>query len=107
MVRAALAIFFVWVMSNSASATCRVDSVYLRGDWGQARFSIEIADTVSSQQLGLMNVKPAGGIRMKHRLDRSDIESTQRCGARGEHHVKQGSSGYRFLCIFLRRLFCL
>ena len=55
MVRAALAIFLVWVMSNPAFATCRVDSVYLRGDWGQARFSIEIADTVSSQQLGLMD----------------------------------------------------
>ena len=55
MVRAALAIFFSWVMSNAAFATCSGDSVYLRGDWGQARFSIEIADTPSSQQIGLMN----------------------------------------------------
>ena len=55
MVRAALAIFLSWVMSNAAFATCRDDSVYLRGDWGQARFSIEIADTFASQQLGLMN----------------------------------------------------
>ena len=55
MVRAALAIFLSWVMSNAAFATCRDDSVYLRGDWGQARFSIEITDTFASQQLGLMN----------------------------------------------------
>lgn len=55
MVRAALAIFLSWVMSNAAFATCRDDSVYLRGDWGQARFSIEISDTFASQQLGLMN----------------------------------------------------
>jgi len=55
MVRAALAIFLSWVMSNAAFATCRDDSVYLLGDWGQARFSIEITDTFASQQLGLMN----------------------------------------------------
>ncbi len=55
MVRAALALLLIWVTSNAAIASCREDTVYLRGEWGQARFSIEIADTQASQQIGLMN----------------------------------------------------
>lgn len=55
MLRAALASFFVWVFANTAMSACRNDTVFLRGEWGQARFSIEIADTFKSQRIGLMN----------------------------------------------------
>ncbi len=39
----------------TAAATCQPQSVYLRGDWGQARFSVEVADTVPERAQGLMN----------------------------------------------------
>ena len=55
MVRAALAFILIWVTSNTAIASCREDAVYLRGEWGQARFSIEIAYTQSSKKIGLMD----------------------------------------------------
>lgn len=35
--------------------TCRDDTVSLRGDWGQARFRVEIADDGEERALGLMN----------------------------------------------------
>jgi uncharacterized membrane protein (UPF0127 family) len=35
--------------------TCRDDVVDLRGDWGQARFTVEVADTDEERALGLMN----------------------------------------------------
>jgi uncharacterized membrane protein (UPF0127 family) len=38
----------------AAGAACREDAVNLRGDWGQARFSIEIADTAEERARGLM-----------------------------------------------------
>jgi len=41
--------------AGSAHAGCRADTVYLRGDWGQARFSVEVMDTVASRAQGLMN----------------------------------------------------
>ncbi len=37
-----------------ALAGCRADSVELRGDWGQAQFSVELADTPRARGLGLM-----------------------------------------------------
>lgn len=36
-------------------AACRADQVELRGDWGQARFSVEIADDAREQAQGLMH----------------------------------------------------
>ncbi|MFK7939067.1 MAG: DUF192 domain-containing protein [Roseovarius sp.] len=36
--------------------TCRDDEVHLRGDWGQARFSVEVADTHETRAQGLMHV---------------------------------------------------
>lgn len=36
-------------------AACREDVVELRGDWGKARFSIEIADDPEEQAQGLMH----------------------------------------------------
>lgn len=37
-----------------AEAQCQRDKVDLRGDWGSARFSIEIADTPENRATGLM-----------------------------------------------------
>jgi uncharacterized protein len=37
-----------------AQAACRADTVFLRGDWGQARFSVELADTPQTRSQGLM-----------------------------------------------------
>ena len=37
-----------------AAASCAIDRVDLRGDWGQARFSVEVADDPSERSQGLM-----------------------------------------------------
>jgi uncharacterized membrane protein (UPF0127 family) len=55
MFRAALVSFLVWMSANSAIASCQDDAVFLRGEWGQARFSVEIAKTFEEQRVGLMN----------------------------------------------------
>ncbi|MCC5988771.1 MAG: DUF192 domain-containing protein [Pararhodobacter sp.] len=39
----------------SGSPACREDTVHLRGDWGQARFSVELADTPDTRARGLMH----------------------------------------------------
>lgn len=41
--------------TGTASAVCRDDQVQLRGDWGQARFSVEVADDEAERATGLMN----------------------------------------------------
>jgi uncharacterized membrane protein (UPF0127 family) len=41
--------------AQAAAAGCRPETVTLRGDWGQASFSIEIADTPEERSLGLMH----------------------------------------------------
>ncbi|MCF6443581.1 DUF192 domain-containing protein [Nereida sp. MMG025] len=38
-----------------AQADCREDTVYLRGPWGQAQFSVEIADDDDERAQGLMH----------------------------------------------------
>ena len=53
--RAGLGALFVGLLANSAIAACRDDAVFLRGAWGQARFSIEVAETYVEQRTGLMN----------------------------------------------------
>ncbi len=40
------------------AGTCAPDALFLRGDWGQARFSVEVADTEAERARGLMN-RPA------------------------------------------------
>lgn len=45
----------VWGGALTASAACRADTVHLRGDWGAARFSVEIADDPAEQAQGLMH----------------------------------------------------
>ncbi|CUH62670.1 hypothetical protein TG4357_00237 [Thalassovita gelatinovora] len=47
----ALALF--WPMT-AAAQSCRADSVYLKGGWGQARFSVELADNGDERARGLM-----------------------------------------------------
>ncbi|KUP90917.1 DUF192 domain-containing protein [Tritonibacter horizontis] len=44
-----------WLAAVCAQAACQADQVELRGPWGQAQFSIEIADTADSRALGLMH----------------------------------------------------
>ena len=46
---------FAIVFAAPASAgACHADQVLLRGDWGQARFSIELADDEAERAKGLM-----------------------------------------------------
>jgi uncharacterized membrane protein (UPF0127 family) len=52
------AIFAFLILLGSAAvvqASCRADVVHLRGDWGEARFAVEVADDARERQLGLMN----------------------------------------------------
>lgn len=53
-VAGALAGLLAGLWALAAVAECRDDTLDLRGPWGQARFSVEIADTPESQALGLM-----------------------------------------------------
>lgn len=41
--------------AGAALAACSQDQVDLRGDWGSARFSVEVADEARERNLGLMN----------------------------------------------------
>ncbi|MGY6549762.1 MAG: DUF192 domain-containing protein [Roseinatronobacter sp.] len=41
--------------AGAGNAACRPDQVEFRGDWGTARFTVEIADTDSSRARGLMH----------------------------------------------------
>jgi len=48
-----LFVFLAW--SGVAFAECDPGRVDLRGDWGQARFSVDVADTPPLRSLGLMH----------------------------------------------------
>ncbi|MBJ3761965.1 DUF192 domain-containing protein [Maribius pontilimi] len=50
------------LVGGAASAACRDDAVELRGDFGQARFRIDLADDPAERAQGLMFVEdmPAG-----------------------------------------------
>lgn len=39
----------------SAEAACRNDQISLRGDWGEARFTVEVADDAAERAQGLMH----------------------------------------------------
>nr|WP_047997022.1 DUF192 domain-containing protein [Puniceibacterium sp. IMCC21224] len=41
----------------SVDAACRDDTLWLRGDWGSARFSVKVADTGAERAQGLMFVE--------------------------------------------------
>lgn len=49
-----LALVMIW-MASAASAACSDGRVELRGDWGTARFRVEIADTPEERSVGLMH----------------------------------------------------
>jgi uncharacterized protein len=54
----ALGVLAVSALSaGGARAECKEDSVELRGDWGSARFRVEIADTPETRARGLMFVQ--------------------------------------------------
>ena len=55
LIRAGLLAFATLAMAGSAAAKCSDTSVTLRGDWGQARFSVEIADDAGERAQGLMH----------------------------------------------------
>lgn len=56
--RSVLSAAALWlVLAGSALAACRQDAIMLRGDWGTARFSVEIADDPEEQAQGLMHRK--------------------------------------------------
>ena len=42
---------------SSALSECQSDTIHLRGDWGNARFSIDVADTPAERGQGLMFVE--------------------------------------------------
>jgi uncharacterized protein len=52
--RAGLAVLCALGCGTAALAECRDDVVELRGDWGRARFSVEVADTIGERSKGLM-----------------------------------------------------
>ena len=49
------AVLFVMLAGSAVAKACREDTVHLRGDWGEARFSVEIADDRSERARGLMH----------------------------------------------------
>jgi len=52
--RIVTALFLTLGAGSVAAEACRDDQVLLRGDWGQARFRVEVADTVQERAQGLM-----------------------------------------------------
>ncbi len=42
--------------ASAAASACSVDVAEIRGDWGQARFTVDIADDPQERGQGLMNV---------------------------------------------------
>lgn len=53
------------VLATAASAECDADRVDLRGDWGSARFDVELAITPDEQARGLMfreTLAPSAGM---------------------------------------------
>ena len=52
---AALCLLLLPAAAPAASAdACRADTVFLRGSWGSARFTVEIADDIRERAQGLM-----------------------------------------------------
>ncbi|WP_209425779.1 DUF192 domain-containing protein [Pararhodobacter sp. SW119] len=66
---------FLCLFVAPVSAACRDDVVHLRGEWGQVRFSVELADTPASRAQGLMNrpsmPRMAGMLFIYERPDRA------------------------------------
>jgi uncharacterized membrane protein (UPF0127 family) len=54
---AALAALALAPVAGAAEPACRYDTVWLRGDWGEARFRVEVADTPEARGPGRMFVE--------------------------------------------------
>lgn len=52
---AAAALATLLLAGTAAAEVCRADAVTLRGDWGKARFSVEVADDTAERAQGLMH----------------------------------------------------
>lgn len=48
-------ILWLLLAGPAIAAECTDEQVFLRGDWGQARFTVEIADDTDSRAQGLMH----------------------------------------------------
>jgi len=59
MIRAVTAALGLWMLPLAAAAgtACREDTVHLRGSWGEARFSVTVADDREERAQGLMHVE--------------------------------------------------
>jgi len=55
MKRAFLSVVILMLCASAASAGCSDTQVDLRGDWGKARFTVEIADDPAERAQGLMH----------------------------------------------------
>ena len=53
--RLASAAFIISATATTAWAQCSDSTVWIKGDFGQARFSVEIADDIDERATGLMN----------------------------------------------------
>ncbi len=54
---ALIGVVSAWAVTGAAAAECSAESVALRGDWGQARFRVEVADDAAERAQGLMFVR--------------------------------------------------
>ena len=56
MIRTLLSALTILIWANGAfAADCRDSAVTLRGDWGQARFNVDVVDDERSRAVGLMH----------------------------------------------------
>ena len=53
--RSAVGALMLSAGAAAAQNACDPDTVELRGEWGKARFTVEIADDAEEQRVGLMN----------------------------------------------------
>ena len=56
MIRTAACAVLLGLAAGGASAACSEGAVDIRGDWGSARFTVEVADEPAERAQGLMNV---------------------------------------------------
>lgn len=54
LVRIVLAVLWPLLATQAAAQQCRDDAVFLQGDWGQARFTVEVVDNDADRSRGLM-----------------------------------------------------
>ena len=56
-----------------AAQSCRDDAIWLRGDWGSVRLSVEVADDAAERAQGLMHVEqmpPGAGMLFVYEAER-------------------------------------